>query len=327
MCRFSSQTGFTLIEVVITAAIAVILIAAMSGIIDHTLKANYSVQTKNETVLTAHLAMQRMVTTVATSRNLLLPLDDNPATSFREHVREETVPASAPESGSIKATAVLAVTLPATFDLDGNGIPDADNDQDGRIDEDLPGDSTNDGEPGVRGFDDDGNGTADFFLSPSRDDDESNNLAQNEDPINGVDDDGDGSIDEDPGEDSNNDGAPGIVNIDDDGDGNIDEGNVADDDEDGSDNEDWFDPIVYYLNNGALVERIAVPWDTDSSGDVDGRDFVESTLAENITLLRFERVPLATGERAQLVDITLEISPPDGEPFQLNTTVRLGGAL
>ncbi len=327
MHKHKLQRGFTLVELLITTAIAVILVSAMSGIIDHVLHANQATQLRNNTIQTAHLAMQRMVNAVATTRQLLVPLNDNSATTYREHVREETVPASPPETGSSKATAVLAVTLPSSFDLDGDGIPDADNDQDGRIDEDLPSDIHNDGEPGLRGFDDDGNGVVDFWLSPSGDDDESNNLAQSEDPINGIDDDGDGTIDEDPNEDMNGDGAPGVAGIDDDGDGVTDEGNIEDDDEDGFDNEDWLDPLVFYLNNGELIERIAVPWDTNTSGGVDGRDYVESTLAENVTLLRFERVPLSVGGRAQLVDITLEITPPQGEPFSLNTQVRVGGAL
>ncbi len=114
--------------------------------------------------------------------------------------------------------------------------------------------------------------------------------------------------------------------VDDDGDTQVDEGDVNDDDEDGNVDEDWLDPLVYYLNNGALIERIAVPWDANTSGTVDGRDYVESTIAENVTLLRFERVPMSAGDRAQLVDITLELSPPDGEVVSLNARVRVGAA-
>ena len=321
------QKGFTLIELLVATIIAVMLIAAMDGVVGQALEANKVTQTRNDSVQTANYAMQRMVKAVSTTRQLLIPLSDNSATTYREHVREQTIPASPPETGSLIASAVLAVTLPIDSDLDGNGISDADNDGDGRYDEDLPADTQNDGKAGIRDFDDDGNGTKDFMFSPAGDDDESNNLAQNEDTINGIDDDGDGSIDEDPSADMNGDGAPGVVGVDDDGDTQVDEGDVNDDDEDGNVDEDWLDPLVYYLNSGALIERIAVPWDANSSGVVDGRDYVESTIAENVTLLRFERVPMSTGDRTQLVDITIELTPPGGEAFSLNTRVRLGAAL
>jgi len=323
--KITKQKGFTLIELLVATVIAALLIAAMDGVIGQALEANKVTKTRNDSVQAANYAMQRMVKAVTTTRQLLIPLGDNSATTFREHVREQTIPASPPEMGSLFASAVLAVTLPIDSDLDSNGIPDADNDSDGSYDEDLPADTQKDGKAGIRDFDDDGNGTTDFIFSPAGDDDESNDLSQSEDTINGIDDDGDGTIDEDPSADMNGDGAPGIAGVDDDGDSQIDEGNVDDDDEDGNVDEDWLDPLVYYLNNGALIERIAVPWDTNASGTVDGRDYVESTIADNVTLLRFERVPMSTGDRAQLVDITLELTPPDGEPFSLNTRVHVGG--
>ncbi len=321
------QSGLSLIEMLISTAIAAVLLVAMNGILENTLQANQVTQSRNNTIQTAHYAMQRMINSLATTRQVLVPLNDKPSTDLVENIREETVPGSSPPTGSSRASAVLAVTLPMTFDLDGNGVPDADNDQDGRVDEDLPSDTTNDGEPGLRGFDDDGNGVTDFFLSPAGDDDESNLATQSEDPINGLDDDGDGNVDEDPGEDMNGDGQPGISGVDDDGDGTIDEGNPEDDDEDGNDNEDWLDPLVYYLDNGNLIERIAVPWDENSSGSVDGRDYIESVLAENVTHLRFERIAKNTGDRSQRVDILLELTPPNGEPFSITTQVRVGGAL
>ena len=40
---------------------------------------------------------------------------------------------------------------------------------------------------------------------------------------------------------------------------------MNDDDEDGQDDEDWFDPVVFYLQGSALIERRAVPW--DENGD------------------------------------------------------------
>ena len=148
-------------------------------------------------------------------------------------------------------------------------------------------------------------------------------FSQSEDPFNGVDDDADGSVDEDPGADNNGDGAPGIAGVDDDGDGNIDEGSADDDDEDGQSDEDWFDPVVFYLQGSSLTERRAVPWDESGDSLVSGRDYVESTIADNVTLLRFERVALSGGQQ-QLIDITLTLSDSDGDAFNLNARVRLG---
>ena len=103
-------------------------------------------------------------------------MNDIPSTTLLENIREQTEPPSAPPAGSSLGTAVLAVTLPAYQDLDGDGFPDADDDRDGRIDEDLPDDKSHDFAPGIYRIDDDGNGIMDYSLSPDADDDESNDL-------------------------------------------------------------------------------------------------------------------------------------------------------
>jgi hypothetical protein len=56
---------------------------------------------------------------------------------------------------------VLAVALPPTLDRNGDGFADADNDHNGIADDDLPADETKDGAAGIKGIDDDGDGTAD----------------------------------------------------------------------------------------------------------------------------------------------------------------------
>lgn len=259
----------------------------------------------------------------------MLPMRDKPASNWPENIREQTVPASAPIGDSTLATAVLAVTLPAFVDLDQDGYPDADDDEDGRIDEDLPNDITHDFAPGIIGIDDDGDGQVDENPSFWWDDDEVSGV-YNEDPINGIDDDGDNNIDEDPPSDNNGDNCPGDCGVDDDGDGSIDEGSDDDDDEDGSTFDDPYDPVVYYLNGNSLIERMPARWDTDGistpDGPVDGRDFEESVLAQNVTRLRFER--LDDGTALELVDILLELTDPDsGESVSLQTRVRIGGAL
>jgi len=327
MFRRPSQCGYTVVELLVSLAIAALLMTGLQQLLSNASQTIDVVDSQTLLSKEGRFAMTRMTNAVRTGRHLLLPLSNNASTTYDEHVREQSVPASPPQSGSVLATAVLAVTVSPGTDIDGDGVADGDNDGDGLFDEDLPADAQNDGKAGLRDFDDDGNGIMDFFLAPAGDDDESNFSTQNEDPVNGVDDDGDGSIDEDPGADNNGDNAPGVAGFDDDGDGLIDEGLDADDDEDGLVDEDWFDPIVFYLVGTSLTERRAVPWDENSDFTVDGRDFVESVIAENVTFVRFERVPLTAVDQHQLVDITLTVSDQDGTSATLGTRVRVGASL
>lgn len=285
---------------------------------------SYAVE-RRDLALDAQFAMQRMVQAVSRTRLLLIPVPDRTKTGWRENVREETVPASPPEPGSSKATAVLAVTLDGSTDRDGNGKPDADNDGDGRLDEDWSADSSNDGKSGVAGIDDGGGGVADSF-SDTADDDEDGFIfigPTNEDTVNGQDDDSDDSVDEDATADMNGDGAPGIKGVDDDGDGLIDEGSVNDDDEDGKTDEDWPDPVVFYLSGNTLYERTPVRWDVDGNATINGLDFVANPIAANVTHLRVERVA-NSGVATPLVDLTLELTGPTGEVISLNTRVGVG---
>lgn len=316
------SAGMTLVEVLAALAIAAILLAALNGVVSQAFVTQGYVSEHNDVARQARFAMERMTWALRGTRLLVLPLRDKPATTWREHVREQTVPASAPEAGSILATAVLAVTLPLDVDQDGNGKPDADNDGDGRIDEDPPDDANYDFAAGVYQIDDAGDGFVDISF-PGDDDEFMFDVA--EDPLDGVDNDGDGNVDEDPPADANGDGQPGIAGVDDDGDGSVDEGASSDDDEDGVSDEDWYDTVVFYLNGDTLMERMPVPWDESANGFVSGRDYLESPLAEGVTRFRVERVPLA-GERAELVDIVLELAHGDGEVVSLHTLVRVGEA-
>lgn len=320
-----SHGGFTLIELMVSLAIGTLLLIAIAHVGSLAHESRTVTREHNDLVREASFAMQRMVRAVTHTRKLMLPTRDRSSTNWREHVREETVPASPPEGSSVKATAVLAVTLDQAMDLDGDGFPDADNDRDGLLDEDWPGDNTNDADPGIHLIDDDGDGWVDDGFFNDQDDDERLSFS-NEDPINGLDDDGDGDIDEDPPGDMNNDGQPGIAGVDDDGDGQVDEGGSnRDDDEDGSADEDWLDPVVFYLQGSDLIERTPVPWDANASGSSTGRDFVESTIAENVTHFRVERIPQGSS-RAVLVDLTLELTGATGRTASLNTRVRVGSA-
>ena len=316
--------GFTLIELLIALALAAMILAATSGLVNNALGTDEVVAERNQLQRDARFAMERMTRAIGETSQLILPMPDKPDTDWRENVREETVPASPPEGSSTKATAVLAVSLSADMDLDADGIPDADNDGDGRINEDYPADVTYDFNPGIHLIDDGGDGFVDESFSDN-DDDERFNSAD-EDPINGIDDDADGVVDEDPGADMNADGAPGLAGVDDDGDGQIDEGAAGDDDEDGVVDEDWLDAVVFYLQGQSLIERHPVPWDETANGFVSGRDFIESVIAENVTRFRVER-PVASASGEQLVDLTLELSGPSGSVVSLANRVRIGGEL
>ena len=319
-----TQRGLTLVELLVSVAISLLIFAGLSGVVRMTLASNAAQEQRLDVLRQAQFAMDRMARAVANTRVLMLPLADNPATNWPEHIREETVPASPPVGASTLATAVLAVTLPAYSDLDFDGFPDADNDRDGRIDEDLGADRDNDLAGGIYQIDDDGDGWVDESGLFYYDDDEQNVI--DDDRLDGIDNDGDGSIDEDPPADANGDGCPGRCVVDDDGDGSIDEDGSANDDEDGATDEDWYDPVVFYLSGGTLRERTPVPWDETAAGGITGRDFLTSDIATGVTRLRFERV-LPTGGGAPLVDITLELRSADGQSISLNRRVRVGGAL
>ena len=321
------RAGFTYVELMAALAIATVILLGLSGVVGQALESREYAGENNRLTRDARFALGRMVDTVGRSRRLLLPLADNPATDWPEHIREQTLPPSPPIGSSTLATAVLAVTLPADVDLDFDGYPDADDDRDGLIDEDLPNDSHHDFFPGIMGIDDDGDGSVDEGGGWAEDDEDG---VENEDPLDGIDNDGDGSVDEDPGSDNDGDGCPGICGVDDDGDASIDDGTFDDDDEDGGSFDDPYDPVVYYLSGNQLIERLPVPWNADGistpNGPVDGRDFVESVIAENVTRFRVERLLPDGG--AQLVDLTLELtSPVSGDRVSLRTRVRVGGAL
>ncbi len=297
-CGHRPQLGLTLVELLLSLAIASILLAGLSSVVATALQAHDAVKEKTTLVENARFAMGRMERAVRGTTRLLIPMPENVATLWSESVRD-----------------VLAVLLDPTVDRDGDGFPDADNDRDGRIDEDLPTDATDDLEAGIAGIDDDGDGLVDEGLAGDDDED----TLPDEDPVDGSDDDLDLRVDEDPPQDMNNDGCPGLCGVDDDGDGSIDEGFPDDDDEDGNWNEDWLDPVVYFVNpSNQLVERLPNP------GAAFGDEFTERVIAEGVTNFRVERIE---GAREVLVDITLELTGTrSGEVVTLNTRLRVQGS-
>lgn len=328
MRSHDTQSGFTLVELLAAAAIAALILTAITGLVNTAFETSAAVSERNQLQQQARFAMDRIVRASSYSPMLLLPSPDNPGTNWPENIREQTIPASPPVGSSTFATAVLAVTLPEHVDLDADGFPDADDDRDGKINEDLPNDIHHDFHPGIMLIDDDGDGSVDEGGSFWNDDESG---GDNEDPIDGIDNDGDGRIDEDPSSDNNDDGCPGLCGVDDDGNGFIDEGgDDTNDDEEGSEFEDGYDPVVFYLEGDTLMERMPVPWNEDGisspDGPVDGRDFVASGIADNVTLLRFERIDTANPE-SPLIRVDLELTGPDGTTVALSASARVGGAL
>ena len=320
-----AQRGISYIEIMISVGVTAIIMASLMGVMNTATNVSFEVRQRNEMYRDARFAMKRMVDGVSKSRQLLLPLRDNPNTNWPEHIREQTIPPSAPIGNSVLATAVLAVSLPEHIDLNSDGIPDADNDNDGLINEDPPGDITEDNAGGILFLDDDGDGLIDEGGNAA-DDDEYAGTAD-EDPLNGVDDDNDGSIDEDFSADLNGDGCSGLCGVDDDGDGAIDESGSGDDDEDGQTDEDFVEVLAFYLAGDVLKERMTVPWDERGSTQIDGEDFVELDIARNVSRFRVERFLGGNGFN-ELVDITLEITDPEtGETFSVRSQVRIGGGL
>ena len=312
----SRQKGFTLLEILLALAIAGLLIAGLSGVISTALDAEQTTRLQNNTLQQARFAMQHLTRAIGKTRRLQIPLAENTATAYSEAIRN-----------------VLAVALDPTLDRDKDGWADANNDKDfldvnkngsrdagepERIDEDFDKDNNLDGQPGIAGIDDNNDGTIDAGTKDKNDNEE--DTVNNEDVINGLDDDGDGSIDEDPDKDMNGDGKPGISGVDDDFDGSIDEGGSDDDDEDGSKNEDWIDSQVFFLNGTTLMERLP------NMNPVDGSQYTEYAIADNVSQFRVERVPGGNGSSI-LVDITLTLSPSGGDPVSVNTLVGVGSGL
>jgi len=310
----SGQKGLSLLELLISMTIAGLLIAAISGVVGSALNAQRSSGAKNDTLQQARFAMHRMVDAVSKTRYLMIPLGENPATLWKESERN-----------------VLAVTLNPTLDRNKDGWADANNDKDfldvnknllrntgepERIDEDTSGDNTNDGQAGIVGIDDNGDGQVDGKAISDNDEDGLNF----EDAINRIDEDGDGSIDEDINIDMNADSKPGIILIDDDFDGSTDEGSINDDDEDGLTSEDWLDPVVYFLNGTTLMERMP------NINPASGADYTEYPIADNVSQFLVKRVMGGNGTTA-LVEISLTLTVAGADPVTLITRIGVGSGI
>jgi len=287
----NDERGLTLAEILITVAIAGILVLGINGLTGSAYEQWQYSNERQEMLSQGNFAMSRIIQAVNATRRVLIPLVDDPATAYSESQRN-----------------ILAVTLDPGLDRDVDGFADGDNDKDGLIDEDIPADNTFDGLPGLKGVDDNNDGLVDEnpggadFASDNDEDGR-----KREDCLNGIDDDLDGSIDEDLPK--QNDKVGGNAN------------NDFDNDGDGRTNEDWLDPVLYLVSADGkqLVERMP------GLNPIDGTNYAEYPVAEaeRITFT-VQRLPVAVGAQAELVNVILLLSGKYGGDIRFETSLRIG---
>ena len=281
----AGDSGFTLVELLITLAIVAVVLTALSGVTNNVMTLWDSNRARTELLYQANLAMDRMVTAVSHANRLLIPLAENPDTPYNESQRK-----------------ILAVTLDPLQDSDGDGFADADNDHDGLVDEDIPPDNTNDHRAGIRDVDDDGDGSVDEGFS-IRDNDEDGQAG--DDWIDGVDNDGDAATDEDIP--VHNDTFSVFAS-------------EFDNDGDGLFNEDWLDPVIFLVSadGKSLIQRTpVVNWP-------DGSKTLDTIIAQADTIaLSTRRIPNIADERNAQVEITLQLVTGAGGPVTVQARVRV----
>lgn len=276
--------GFSLVEVLLVLALSSVILVSLGTVVAQGQNSWEVASRRGDMVREASFAIQQMVQAVKSSSRLLLPLAENSSTAYTESQRN-----------------LFAVTLDSALDRNNDGFADADNDQDGKVDEDLGEDNVNDSASGIYGVDDNNDGTTDAEVGA--DDDEDG--ATNEDVHDGADTDGDGGVDEDTSADLNQDGQPFS--------------NPGDDDGDGTADEDWYDVVLYRLDGTRLIER------TPNLNPANGRSFTERTIATQVAAFSARRLAHRATDRYQLLEINITIDNPDGEPYTLTATARVGG--
>lgn len=294
--RPTKQQGVTLVEVLITIGIVMVLVSSLGGVLHHVFQYSDEIEQQDYQQQSTQLAIERIVHSVSRSNKLLLPSFENPNTNQSEAVRT-----------------VLAFSLNALQDHDGDGFMDADDDRDGRIDEDSNADMNNDVAPGIKGIDDDNDGQID---EGDRYDDDEDGLVD-EEILNNYDDDGDGRIDEDLARDFSQDNKPGLAEIDDDGDNSMDEGSVWDDDEDGKKDEDPMNVSVFYLKNNELIERVPRIHHTN------GKNYTERVLLTGVTEFTVTYLSSRATNRP-LLQVKLTVLDSNNESQSQQFSIRVG---
>ena len=265
MGGFKNVEGVTLIELLVVVFIMSLIVGGLAEMLSGGLKASRENRIKTGLIEDANYAMNRIIDATRETNWVFIPGNAEPVRN------------------------ILAISAVV------------DNDNDGVVDEDWGADIGNDGQPGIAGIDDDGDGSIDEGGMAMKNDNDEDGAIAEDTPKNGLDDDGDGNYDEEFRADMNGDGCPGICFRDDDGDGSVDEGNINDDDEDGLVDEDPIDPLIYYVKNGSLYEKKIIWNPTTSSNDI-----TENKLIDNVTQFTIERLLGVNGKT--LIKVTIGIS-------------------
>ena len=81
-------------------------------------------------------------------------------------------------------------------------------------------------------------------------------------------------------------------------------------------------PVVYYFQQGKIIERLPSPWDVNNDSAVNGQDYIENVITENVRLFRIERID---SDRSQpLIHIIIESTNSAEDQTSLETYIRLG---
>jgi len=247
--RHSGVKGFTLVEIITAVAIVGMIAAGTTALVSSFVQTHTIATAKSGLYREGLMAMEHMIDGVKRCTYLAIPNNHN------------------------QTRDILAFSGTINEDKDyyfGDALFP-------RIDEDVGGDSNDDGMHGIVGIDDDGDGDIDewpgWWNGADDDEDGFHEDTVNEDPVDGTDDDNDGNIDEDVPPDMNEDTKPGIAGMDDDGDTLVDEdaagqetiGDPEDDDEDGLINEDNFNETIYTFDSATNTLRAACPYTGESS--------------------------------------------------------------
>ncbi len=101
--KTNSCKGMTLLELLISIAMASLLIAGMTNTVSQALKVKEEISSQAQLQHELDFAFSRIVRITQSSSLLILPLSDNPASDWPENIRVQTFPTSAPVGSSIKA--------------------------------------------------------------------------------------------------------------------------------------------------------------------------------------------------------------------------------
>src|SRR4030067_1429718 len=157
---FKNEKGVTLIELLIVLLILSIIVGGLTEMLAGGLKSSRENRTKTGLIEDANYAMNRIINAARETDWVFIPGNAEP-------VRD-----------------ILAIGAMV------------DNDNDGVVDEDWGADIGNDGQPGIAGFDDDGDGPIDEGGIGRKDDNDEDGQGAEDIPKDGVDNDLDGNYDE-----------------------------------------------------------------------------------------------------------------------------------